>query len=101
MIISSQKFIDDEIVADKIDSEDYTIYVSPEFTIDGETYCVLMDGHHSLAAAKQAGVTPEIVEYDARDADTIGLLDIDIHTFLESSYIDSDWYDIETGVTVW
>ena len=96
--ISSQRHLDDAIVSAKLASADYTVSVSPAFEIDGETYRVVLDGHHSLAAAKLAGVDADFVEYDARDHDAVALIDAgDFEGFLAATYIDSDYYNVETG----
>jgi hypothetical protein len=95
MKISSQKHIDQEIVDQKIADGDYTVTVA---TISDE-YQLVIDGHHSLAAARQAGVSPVYVDSDYNyraEAESMGL-----EAFLESKYIDSDYYDIETGNNVW
>lgn len=102
MIISSQRYIDDRIVAEKLESNDFTITVSPKFEIDGTEYQVLMDGNHSLAAAKLAGVEPEIIVATAQTSDRICLLESGlIDDFMQAEWIDSDWYDVDTGDTVW
>jgi hypothetical protein len=100
--ISSQRHLNDEIVAEKISHADFEVAVSPAFEIDGETYRVVLDGHHSFAAAQIAGVDPVFVEYDATDNDKVALLDRgEIEDFLELAHIDSDYYDISTGKDVW
>ena len=73
-IISSQRYTNDEIVASKLASQDYTVTLSPAFAVDGIEYQVILDGHHSLEASRLAGVDPEYVEADKRTADTVALL---------------------------
>lgn len=102
MIISSQRYINDEIVAAKIADQDYEVQVSPEFEVDGMIVRVITDGHHSFAAATQAGVDPVIVEQSASDNDMIGLLTQGrIDDFLVMARMDSDYYNVETGRDVW
>ncbi|MBI9080240.1 MAG: hypothetical protein JEY79_10945 [Pseudodesulfovibrio sp.] len=99
MIISSQRYINEEIVAEKIEAADYVVSVSREFGIDGETYRVIIDGHHSLEAATRTGSTPEFEEVET---ETDSLLDIDdINGFLDDHYVDCYWYNIETGREIW
>ena len=98
MIISSQRFLDDAIVAQKLAACDFVVSVSPAMEFDGETYEVVLDGHHSLEAARQAGVSPVFVTMTTQDHDAIGL---DFVDFLEVTRIDSDFYNIETGKDVW
>lgn len=96
--ISAQRYLDDAIVTAKRESADYTVMVSPVFAIDGQDYRVVLDGHHSLAAAKVDGVEPEFVEQDVSDNDTLALLERgEIEDFLAIHRIDSDYYDIATG----
>ncbi len=100
--ISSQRYIDEKIVSEKIAAKDFEVAVSPSFEVDGETFRVVLDGHHSLEAARQAGVSPTYTEYTATEHDAIGLLDAgDVETFLEVVHMGDDYYDIETGLTVW
>ena len=100
--ISSQSYIDESIVAEKIANQDFEVQVSPVFEFAGETIRVVMDGHHSLEAARQAGVDPIFVEQNATDNDKIGLLEQGaFDDFLEAAYVDCDYYNIETGASVW
>lgn len=94
MLISSQRFLDDEVVQSKRDAKDYTVTVSPEFEIDDTAYRVIIDGHHSLAAAVADGADPTYIECDD---DRIALLDTSIDDYLEANWVDDDWYDINTG----
>lgn len=98
MKISSQKYIDQEIVDIKIEEQDFVVTLA-DIENDGDEYELVVDGHHSLEAAKQAGVDPvyQYSEYDYQsEINSMGFDD-----FLASHYMDSDWYDIETGVSVW
>lgn len=100
--ISSQRYLDDEIVEEKRRHADYDVAVSPVFEFAGEKFRVVLDGHHSLAAAIADGVKPSFGEYNATDCDKIAALDRgDIEGFLELAWIDADWYDINTGKDVW
>lgn len=99
-VISSQRYLDDQIVQIKRDNRDYTVTVSPEFDIDGVSMRVVIDGHHSLAAAKADGVTPDFIEATIQDDDRIAMLDHNINDYLTVCYIDTDWYDISTGQLV-
>ena len=95
--ISSQKYLDPQIVEEKRENEDYVaFYVIVE--IEDEEYRVVVDGHHSIAAAKADGVkielelaTQELVDFAASDPDD----------FMTQHQLDSDWYDINTGRNVW
>lgn len=100
MFISSQRYLDDETVQAKREARDYVVTVSPEFEIDGVVMQVVIDGHHSLAAAEADGVEPEFVVATIRNDDRIALLDSSIDDYLEVCYMDSDWYDVATGAGV-
>lgn len=99
MIISSQKYLDDEIVSEKRANKDYEVSISPVFKLDGEEFQVVIDGHHSLAAAKLDGVEPDFIECDNNSIDALDEGRID--DFLRQQRLDSDWYDIKTGKDVW
>lgn len=97
-IISSQRYLDEEIVQAKRDDSDYIVTLSPEFEIDGDVVQVVIDGHHSYHAALADGVAPVFVVSTVQDDDRIALLP-DVEAYLEVNYVDSDWYDISTGLT--
>jgi len=101
MIISSQRHLDGEIVAAKRAAHDYVVTLSPEFCLGGVQYQVILDGHHSLAAARLDGVDPVYRVATVQVCDCVALLDTSIEDFLAAAWIDSDWYDIETGVSAW
>lgn len=99
-LISSQRHLDPARVDAKRVARDYAVLVSPTITIDGESYRVVIDGHHALAAARADGVEAEITEATVQHTDKLALLP-DVEAYLEASWIDADWYDVETGLTVW
>ena len=101
-LITSQHFIDANIVAQKITAGDFEVQVSPEFEIGGETFRVILDGHHSLAAAIEAGIAPTIIEQDAASNDRVALLATgDIETFLEACWMDGEYQYAVSGKSVW
>ena len=98
MLITSQDHRDEETIEAKRAAKDYAVTVSPEFEIDGETYQVIIDGHHSFEAAKLDGVEPEFVIATAQDHDAIGMIERgEIDQFLEAVYHGSDYRDPYTG----
>lgn len=99
-IISSQHYLDDSIVAIKLADCDYGVTLSPEFEFDGLRLRVVLDGHHSLAAARIAGVEPEYAEATRQTDDRIALLD-NPEAFLEAAWVDGDYYDVINGGDVW
>lgn len=102
MKISSQRFLDQDTVNEKAAAKDFTVSVSPVFEIDGEEFEVVIDGHHSFAAAKQAGVEPDFVTIDQSECDAINLLEAgDTDGFLMAVHHSDNYYDIETGIEVW
>lgn len=77
-LITNQTYTDPNIVAQKRADADYEVQVSPVI-VDAQTggrYRVVIDGHHSLEAARLDGVAPQLVE---------------------GGYGSSDYFDIETG----
>lgn len=101
-IITSQDFIDADIVAAKIEAGDFEVQVSPAFEVDGQIFRVLLDGHHSLAAAIEAGVEPDFIEQTASDNDRISLLNRgDIEGFLEVCWMDRAYHFAASGKAVW
>lgn len=100
--ISSQRFLDDAVVESKRGAMTYIVKVSPAFEIDGETFRVVLDGHHTLEAAKLDGVEPKFEEQTATDNDFVGLINQGmIDDFLAMAYFGSDYFDVETGIDVW
>lgn len=102
LLISSQRYIDWDVVAEKIAAADYVVNVTPEFEIEGVgAVRAIIDGHHSYAAAIEAGVSPVFVELTATENDRIALINSgDIDGYLEAAYHDSTWYDVETGCDI-
>jgi hypothetical protein len=101
-IISSQRYLDPEIVSAKRAAGDYRVTLLPIFEVDGEQYQLVIGGHHSLAAARAAGVEPEYVLADESEDDRLALLRAgDVEAFLEAEYIDSAYYDVSDGRDVW
>ncbi len=91
-IISSQRYIDNEILNAKIaqiETDMPAEIVLTAWDVDGE-FAILSDGHHTFEAASQCNVQVrfEIVTHPE------GLTGNDL---LEQAWMDSDWYDVETG----
>jgi len=96
--ISSQRYLDPATVAAKREAGDYVVsYVL--VTVGGVEYRVVVDGHHSLAAARKDGVepawTPAHQECQS-EADAMGG-----EPYLTAHMGDCDWYDVATGEGVW
>lgn len=101
-LITSQDYINDEIVAAKRGAGDYAIMVSPEFAYEGATYRVLLDGHHSLAAAIEDGVEPDVTEATATMSDNVALIAKGkIEDFLAVTHMGSDYRYALTHKYVW
>ena len=99
-LITSQHYLNEETVAEKIAAGDFAVQVSPEFAIDGQVYRVILDGHHSYAAAIEAGVEPEIEEQTASDDDRIGLIG-NVDDFLAACWMDGEYIYAGTDRSVW
>lgn len=100
MIISSQKYLNDEIVAEKkaaLIESGVTSVCIPCHTvgeIEGIEYIAICDGHHTRAAAIELGLS---IEYSV-SADSEGLTG---DAYLSARWNDSAWYDMETGSEIW
>jgi len=100
-LISSQGYLDDDTVDQKSANKDYHVQVSPEFEVDGDNYRVITDGHHSLSAAIQDGVTPNFHEQSSRENDHIAALEKgDVDLFLQQTHQGDDWRNRVTGKSV-
>ena len=96
-LISSQRYLDRNIVAKKIRERDFTVSVSPKFEIDGQQVRAIQDGHHALEAAIRSGNQPKFVTSTPKTNDRVQLLkDGNIDGYLEASYHDSPWYQYAT-----
>jgi len=100
-IISSQHFLDDEIVQSKVDAADFVVTLSPVFEVEGVVVQVVLDGHHSFAAAQRVGVEPEYEVATVQTNDAINLIAADPVSFLEAVWVDGDYYDVINGGDVW
>lgn len=101
-IITSQDYLNEEIIEAKRAAQDYSIQVSPEFEIDGVSYRVLLDGHHSLAAALEDGAELDVEEMTARDHDAIGLLNNgNIEDFLAATHNGFEFIFAVSHKSVW
>lgn len=93
-IISSQHFIDWEIVERKMEEikgmDKVIIPCSYVGFIEGIEYSMQNNGHHTLAAARELGIEIEFVtEPDCED--------LEGQELLEQRYNDGDWYNVETS----
>lgn len=99
-VISSQHYIDYEIVDKKIAEMQGTekvvlpIVDAEMKDEDGNDLYVLIDGHHRKEAAEELGIEIEYEEVENPYNVTGELL-------LETCYMDGDWYYVDNGATVW
>lgn len=84
-LVTSQEYLNQDIVNKKILDRDFDVQVSPEFQHNGRPMRVILDGHHSLAAAIKAGVEPKFVEQTGEDDKKVYALGIDSKTFLRAA----------------
>ena len=99
MKISSQRFLDQNIVNAKIAASDFVVMTATIIDDDGEEYAVIIDGHHSFEAAKQTGNEPVFEESDYNYQSEVEFIGFD--DWMEQHWIDSEWYNIETDGLVW
>jgi len=99
MIISSQRYIDQSIVDDKIESltgqTKIALPIMYAGDYDGDSVYVLLNGHHTAAAARELGIEIEYVPQERREWNWDP--EWSIEDALENNWIDSDWYNFETG----
>ena len=93
-IISSQHYIDWSIVEHKMAEIFGTEFVEiPCYEIgevDGEEFAIQADGHHTLAAARELGISIHFV-FMAEPEGLHGEKALDAH------WNDGDWYDVESS----
>lgn len=95
--ITSQHYLDQGIVDAKLATQDFTVsYI--EVDIEGETMGVVVDGHHSLEAAKQAGIDPEFEHSETMQREYKGMT---AEAVLEACWMDGDYIDTLTGELIW
>lgn len=91
-IISSQHFLNWGTVERKMNEiagmESVEIPCCEIGEIDGVEYAVQIDGHHTLAAARELGISVEFIF----DEDPEGLTGED---YLQAHWMDGDWYDVQ------
>lgn len=94
-IISSQRYIDEKIVEQKLEQlAGKSSLVLEAWDVGMDDLAVLSDGHHRLEAAQRLGI-PVTFEIASHPEKITGV------TLLESMWMDSDYYDVETGKNVW
>jgi hypothetical protein len=89
-IISSQRYLDNSIINDKMaelaNTESVTLVA---WDVKAYDCAILSDGHHTYAAAKELGITINFAIVDHPE----GISGDDL---LEQAWMDSDWYNVET-----
>lgn len=104
-IISSQDYLDEDIVEAKRLARDFDVLLSPEFVYEGRTFQVVLDGHHSLEAARRSRKKPRFFTAKPADVESFDLVergDEGVAEFLRCHYNGADWYNIATrGPVTW
>lgn len=96
-IISSQHYLNESIVAEKMKSGRFLIHISPPFIHRGHVKAVLLDGYYSLEAAKRLGQLSHVDVVDHEDCCGLELIyQGDIDWFPDWNKGDSDYYEIFT-----
>lgn len=99
-VITSQSYINDEIVEEKMEqlqgitSIELPVWATGLQGLNGEDVCILADGHHTYEAAKELGIEINFVEQEHPEGLTGEQL-------LEAAYMDSDYRYLGTTITVW
>lgn len=92
-IISSQRFIDNDILNSKIatlETEQPSEIVLQAWDVKDFDCAILFNGHHTLEAARQLEIPVRFEVIDHPE-------NINSENLLEQAWMDSDWYDVETG----
>ena len=93
-VISSQRYVNDEIVAEKkIELSGRKSVALPIFEVGIDDLYILADGHHRFEAAKQLGIKVEFEVIDHAEK-------LSGEALLENEWMDDDYYDIQTGKIV-
>jgi uncharacterized protein (DUF1015 family) len=98
-IISSQAYIDMDIVSSKMEalkkSNATKVIIPCSYVgiIEDEEFAIVIDGHHTMQAAKEIGLE---VEFEIKD-DSEGLTG---EQLLQARYIDCDYYRVESSDVV-
>lgn len=100
-LISSQRFLDEQLVVEKASTFSVFIVRVAEVTLRGKSYRILTDGHHNLAAARRAGVEPTWRGPSTKWRRIQAKADrARFEAFLINNLTDSDWYFVDTGEVV-
>jgi hypothetical protein len=104
-IISSQDYLDPDIVETKRREKDFEVLLSPEFVYEGRAFRVVLDGHHSLEAARQSRRKPRFFTANPREIEGFDLTekgDDGVAEFLQMHNNGADWRNIATnGPATW
>jgi hypothetical protein len=104
-IISSQDYLDPNIVETKRREKDFDVLLSPEFDYEGRTFQIVLDGHHSLEAARQSRRKPRFFTTKPNEIEGFNLTgngDDGVAEFLQMHYNGADWRNIATnGPATW
>lgn len=96
-LISSQRYIDEQIVSAKQTARDYTVQYAA-VVVEGIEYMVVVDGHHSLEAAKRDGAQ---IEMERCNQEIWNEAQRDGNAFLIAHHCGDDYYLCATGRDVW
>lgn len=100
-LISSQRYLDLQLVERKVRTFRVFVVSTLETQLRGRTYRVLLDGHHNLAAARQAGVEPTWRGPSNKMRRIMASMSpVDFELMLINNLTDSDWYFVEIGAVV-
>ncbi|MCW2482990.1 chromosome partitioning protein ParB [Candidatus Symbiopectobacterium sp. NZEC135] len=100
-LISSQRYLDRAKVVDKAYRFNrFYVEVYP-VVLRGKQYTLIMDGHHSYAAAKLAGIEPTYRPIRKKLAKIFkGMTQREIEVLLINNITDSHLYYVESGEVV-
>ena len=99
VVISSQRFLNDDIIEQKVeqlkDVESVTLPIIFAGEYNGDKLYILIDGHHTYAAAKESGTKIQFEVFSKSERGYNN--DWTLEETLDNLWNDSDYYNIETG----
>ena len=100
-LISSQRYLNQEKVADKASRfKRFIVSVYP-VVLRGVQYTILMDGHHNYAAATLAGVEPDYRPVRKKILRILSDMSVaEREAFFINNITDSHYYFVETGEVI-
>ncbi|MEX5880300.1 MULTISPECIES: chromosome partitioning protein ParB [Proteus] len=99
-LISSQRYLNEDVVLDKVKRFKVFIVDILHVTLRGKQYTLLVNGHHNFAAAKKLGIKPQYRTPKKLLKAFNSWSQSERETFIINNLTDSHLYDVNTGEVV-